>query len=279
MAYIVSSESETYAVTTSVTVTKPTGLAVGDLMVAQCSCIANTPTSFTPPTGWTTLSTVTAGEARQQIFYKIADSSDVAASDFSFTGTSELRAVGIYAIRDVSINSTITQTNNNISSSGTLTMSTQTPLREDCVLLLLVSGGEEATAGNYNMASPAIVTDNPTWTEDWELVDVSAGHSGTIYAASAERTEDTATGNATVELTGGGAGTYAIGHFIVINDKLAVSHATDSIEIASTVPFIIPNKPYSVGIVNTPTITTSELPTAWTNETKHSASWTNQDKS
>jgi len=281
MATVLATASTTYAATTSVTVTKPAGLSVGDLMVAQCSVVANTPSNFSTPAGWTSLSTVTVGEARQTVFYKIADAGDVAAGNFSFAaGVSEQRAAGIIAISDISLVTTITETNTSAldSGSGTLTMSTQSPLRSDSVVLILASGGEQNVAPNYVFSSPALATDNPTWTGEWQLNDVSAGHSGTMYLASAERSAATATGNATVAYASGGGGTDAIAHFIVINDKAAASHTPDSNIITTTVPPILVNPPYITGVNSSPAVTTKDLPTQWTNEAKPSTTWVNEQK-
>ena len=83
---------------TSVTITKPTGLAVGDLMIA---CISkDDDPGITPPSGWTELrhyGTTTGIDQRTWLGYKIATSADVSASTFAWTGDRENWAGSISA--------------------------------------------------------------------------------------------------------------------------------------------------------------------------------------
>lgn len=72
--------------TTTVTITKPTGLAVGDLMVSVCGA-EQSGVTITPPSGWDTIANQAQTNGRCMISYKVADSSDVAASNFVFTSS------------------------------------------------------------------------------------------------------------------------------------------------------------------------------------------------
>lgn len=89
--------------TTSFTVTKPTGLAVGDLMIAFVT-INNSGIS-SAPSGWTLFDSdaSSVGEAwANYVYYKIATSGDVAASNFTWTaGGSAPCCGGISAYRNV----------------------------------------------------------------------------------------------------------------------------------------------------------------------------------
>lgn len=76
--------------------TKPTGLAVGDFMVAIV--VAETIANLASPGGWTNQgSRDTATYAKTTLFTKVADSGDVAASNFTFTGT-DIRGGILYRI-------------------------------------------------------------------------------------------------------------------------------------------------------------------------------------
>lgn len=73
--------------TGSLTITKPVGLAVDHLMLAFFSVNVQT---ITPPSGWTQYDSDQPGTNAftGQVFYKVADASDVAASNFNFTVSS-----------------------------------------------------------------------------------------------------------------------------------------------------------------------------------------------
>jgi len=71
----------------TLTITKPTGLAVGNMLVA--SIFGRGGGDVSTPSGWTSLITVNTDydAARARCFIKIADSTDVAASNFSFSNS------------------------------------------------------------------------------------------------------------------------------------------------------------------------------------------------
>lgn len=91
---------------TSMVLTKPTGLTVGDVMLAailQTSNSANTWASISPPASWTSVQDVNAGAGRYNrllVFSKVANSADVAASNFTFTAglsPTSYNSVGVIA--------------------------------------------------------------------------------------------------------------------------------------------------------------------------------------
>ena len=79
----------------SCVITKPAGLEVGDLMIAQVVGQDTTSydiTTFTAPENWTSIRQddyISGGlhMTGSALFWKIADAADVAASDFTFTAT------------------------------------------------------------------------------------------------------------------------------------------------------------------------------------------------
>lgn len=81
---------------TSISLTKPTGLAVGDLMVALVINY-NDNYSFTKPTGWTTYDTRQGSNMCYNLDWKIADSSDVAASQFTWSTIDSNDKAGVIA--------------------------------------------------------------------------------------------------------------------------------------------------------------------------------------
>src|SRR5690349_11871893 len=107
MAVAFQSVQTASASSTTITITKPVSLAVGDLMVAHLVATGTSAqeTATVSLTGWTAISGTGQGDAgantctRNLPHYKIADSSDVAASNFTFTWTASMALRGaIYRI-------------------------------------------------------------------------------------------------------------------------------------------------------------------------------------
>jgi hypothetical protein len=83
---------------TTITIIKPTGLAVGDVMIVNIAVKGGT-TSFPSLTGWTIVCNAayegSGQNHRGSVLYKVADSTDVAAGSFTFnTGASVSSAAG-----------------------------------------------------------------------------------------------------------------------------------------------------------------------------------------
>ena len=68
---------------TVMNVPKPTGLAVGDLMVAFGACVEVR--TISAPAGWSVQADSVDSGARVYVWTKVADSGDTAASTFTFT--------------------------------------------------------------------------------------------------------------------------------------------------------------------------------------------------
>ena len=94
MALAVASSSALSAYGTTAVITKPTGLAVGDLMVAIISSSSNTGTTIATASGWTSVGQASTSVSSTSIQIKIADAGDVAASNFTFTDDDGVRVTG-----------------------------------------------------------------------------------------------------------------------------------------------------------------------------------------
>ncbi len=74
--------------TSTVTVNKPSGLAVGDVMIASVSVLSDTVTINTLPSGWThnvtRINTGSNPDNKLATYWKVADAGDVAASSFQW---------------------------------------------------------------------------------------------------------------------------------------------------------------------------------------------------
>lgn len=270
----------------ALSVTKPTSLAVGDLMIAY----AVTGTNFEPafPSGFTSLGQLgylTGVQNTAEVAYKVADSSDAAASDFSFTaGTASIsRITGATAGGGIKYAGAVT-TNN---TTGTFSGLTPSDYGDDTLLMQFWS---VQSGSSVNIANYAIATSNPTWTQTYEI---SPG-TESAAVASATRPEVTATGNATAN-GAGSAGADWTGQMISIpivfgftvtenlamveaptfNVGLKVSETTSLTEtITNTIGKWLNQVKNSISITNQTKNTAT-----FTNQTKNSASVTNQTKS
>ena len=94
----------------SIDVTKPTGLVVGELMVAHVTAADDSEPTVALPTGWTNISTASGsgGDVSTRTMSKIAQAGDVAASDFTFTSSiNAFMSGGMYRISGAPPQSTI----------------------------------------------------------------------------------------------------------------------------------------------------------------------------
>jgi hypothetical protein len=203
----------------TLSINKPTGLTVGDVLVAHLSMVITSGANgnWDTPSGWTaSLNTNESGngnsEARLTVFYKVADASDVAASSFTFQadGTQPSYAGGaLYAVSGGAISGTtvVDYTANATSATSTTTPSGAggvTPPANSLLLFLTTSASANVTTGSVD--SQAITTSNPTWAEQYDFVGSEGVANGTnrqglMSGATALRPEATATGNTSATMT------------------------------------------------------------------------------
>lgn len=255
---------------TSTTVTKPTSLAVGDLMIAVGfnEGFNNGATTITLPSGFTTL---TSTSERVSNFvglhagYKIADSSDVAASNFSFTNTA---FATISRITGGGVN--IAKTANNGGAATNLTFSGVTPNDySDSVLLMQFWLSNAAAARTFS--TYAIATSNPSWTEAYDST-ISGGYSSAM--AYGTRPEVTATGNFSCTLSAGCVGHAGLLLAIPIPLETTTTETVTATETSTN----------TINMITMETVTSTETVTAddsiqWSNTSKNSSTWTNTSKS
>lgn len=249
----------------TINVTKPTGLSVGHLMFAlHDHSNLSFPAGFTAIVGdFTTVSLYTA--------YKIADASDVAASQFSFTAGSAYDGNCIIAVFSGVRNSSLftTGTANVVSNTASPTFSNGvTPAAENSILLMCI-GSQENT--NLDMGNYAITTSNPSsWTE---IKEDNASDKVLILAYSSIRPQTTATGSYSAN---GGTGTSDYRSYLIALEAPLTTVVTESITITENIGL-------STGIKSSDSVTLAETMSVeeqeWTNQTKNTGAWTNQNKS
>lgn len=260
---------------TDVTATKPTGLAVGDLMVAVMYANGS---SWNIASGWTDVETHNSGAAAISIQRKIADSSDVLASDFTFSLNSsqdELQLV-IFRISNVDATNTVPDSNGvavaNVQSNPlTYTVNTD-PGTDNCLIIYAIGLTGGTTVSGITTTPSASVT--TVLDAESAVFAFSVG-----YQIQTVETQVTAF-RATFGNDSGPRAGYAN---VVVRPNHPSSGTTELFE--PDIEFIAPTA--SSGTTgtntllepNTELLTTSgsgNSPTKWTNEADVSTDWTNE---
>ena len=283
------------AETETLTITKPSGVVSGDLMVAHIASSSNVSASnitWDAPSGWTSLGTASAdsddGEAQMNVYYKVAGGSEGASYAWTATNATRWAHGAIYRIDGQGDVSSI-QIALNGQTGGTETYTTTvTPVFPDSLLLFLVNAEDNAAAGSVD--TYAIATSNPTWTERYDVYGSSdaffgAGDGdGVAAGATASRPEKTATGNASCVIA-----SFAINSvcaIVVIPPLTNVTVSPAVLEITASIPAstvtgtatVSPSVIEMTASVPAPTVTTAAA--KWSNQAKSSApSWSNLSKS
>lgn len=276
----------------SITITKPTGLAAGDLLVAVIGMtIAEAQGTIT---GWTSIGSVSDGSGGDETLYvysKTADSTDASATNFTFLiaggngaandyiGGALLRISGTSPVASVALFD-----NGNHTAGGTTHTYSGgvSPLSADQLLVMGVfgrhTGGAGVTVSNY-----AVATSNPTWTERFEN-SVNSATDYTIAVATAPRAESTATGDFSADFNASVGDSVGILFAVIEAQNVTVSPAVITMTTTVHAPTIIGSANVSPAVitmtatVQAPTVTTAA--SEWINTTKSSSgSITNTSKS
>lgn len=274
------------ATSTTCVITKPTGLAVGDLMVSFVAVKSKTIT-ITTEADWTLIQAQTsATDMGFHSYYKVADADDVAATNFTFTLSGSERNMGsIVRIdgQDSIVGSTkdYSDSNNSTATTGAIT-----PPSANCMFILASMNLQSSTTqrSGYSMA-----TSNPTWTERAELGYVDTTQLSYGIATSTTRPETTSTGTFSLTQANETHSTIAVCiSELVINATVTPAVETVTISLEAPTVGIDPLPPVvtvtismqapTVSIVVSPWSNQSKNTSTFTNQTKNSASWTNQSK-
>lgn len=272
VAYV-SHQISTWATGTSSVVTKPVSLAVGDLMIAQHAAQVGNGGS-TPPTGFGALGEQLDGANNLQsyLYYKIADSSDVAASNFTFsTANSSQQIASITRITGhTSLVSTYIYGEGSTSNTATPSIAgaSITPNGRGDSLFLQFWSSSSATSANSGYA---IATSNPSWTEAFDVDDAGNLHVAMAYGS---RPQTTATG--AVSAAGGGGTTDWAVQIVSVAPPLEAT-LTETVTGSDSIAQMLAST-YSETITGTDEATAGKAK-VWNNQSKNSTAWANQDKS
>ena len=276
--------SNTSAASASLTITKPTGLSVGDLLVAYITSIS---TSHSPqtPTNWS------AQYAQQMIngnnnfyascFTKVADSADVAASNFTFTtsvavggiGGTLLRVSGVAPGNEIEGISVSNDTDGNTTASFS---TSSTPRMADSLLLAAFAKYDDGGSASGYASTPT-----KTWTEIVDIGFTVGGYDAQYCIASATAGSTDTITNFQTTLSSNTVG--VTGSLLRIN---AVVNATGTNALFSISP-LISTQNGTAGAIGTnalfsisPNISTQSgsatAPTQWISESKPSTTWTSE---
>lgn len=267
-------QSTAYTTSASLTITKPVNLAVGDLMIAY---IQGAQEAATAPSGWTLSSnfTVASGNSQMKFYQKIADSGDVAASNFTWTfGGGQYHGGAIMRItgHNTALPAAVFATDDELATASPSYTSTVTPNTASSLLIFLLgvykNSGTTLTASGY-----AIATSNPTWTEQLDQTVNTGSSCFQMSIATATRPQTTATGNASVTISG--LPTDSGNIMIVVRPQVTVT-VTDTVTTTDSLLKVI-TKIFTSTISMTDTLTKVKS-RLWTNKAKPSNTWTNKLK-
>ena len=275
---------------TSITVTKPTGLAVGDLMVAVISFSRETGSNpvIATASGWAAAATQSNTGMSASIQFKIADSADVAASNFTFSTSSGSGspAAGILRCTGHSPANTLEGsfggsdvapgTDNVISFSGTGTVRVA-----NCLVVMAFSASDTSGGTNGN-TSGYTTTPSTTFTE---LYDHNGGGTQRILNAGAYGIN---TGTSNITQFGANLSVNIDGHAGVIAIFRPNYPSTGTTALVASSPTLFNTSPRAdTNVTNTPrnvspTITAPNgrvlQPTVWTDQVKTTTTWTDRTK-
>ena len=296
MGIVVESTSTATGSTPNVTITKPTGLAVGDLLIAVLSAEDDTPQTPT----WNTLSGWSSAQGGNydsrvafSIQYKVATAGDVAASNFTFAmSTSAMTTIRGSLLRcsgaPVTAQSFTSAITNNLAAASfsfSDTFTSYTP-QEDGALVIMQIGGRGGGATQITVAGYNTVTTGITFTELYDVgITTTDPVGGKVVIASAYGVQGTAAALSQYSATYT-ASSSVEDHFgqIVVFSPIVDATGTNTLATATASALAQTGTCDTNGTntfvtatgVTLPQTGRGEVPTQWTNETKPSTTWTNE---
>jgi hypothetical protein len=194
VAYRVASMATTGTLTaTSLTVPKPTGTAINDVMIASLGVNGGTGVTLTPPGGWSLIrrdnSTTSLAKAT---YYKVVSTTDTNATGYTFTfgATARKATGGIISYSGVSKYAPINISGGQANASGTAMTApavTTTVANTQIVALYSASNTTTVTAGSsmterYDVNNTGGTATTNTTTQAQDIAQAAAGASGTKSA-------------------------------------------------------------------------------------------------
>ena len=278
-----------------ISITKPTSTADGDLLIAHFGImVRNYSIGFKMSTlsGWTEINYTQNGKQSSHVFYKVAGASEPSTYDWGFDdGTSNVDGAVTGAIYRITGQGSVGSIQSSFKAGFSPWDVTLTPTFADSLILMLVTANDGSADKTGSVSGYAIATDNPTWTERYDVNGNMDTHFGggdpsqtLIAGATASRTEQTATGDASATIAGYNG--EVIAGLVIIPPvvNVTVSGTTGIVELVGNDGSVsgVSNTAGTTGIIelvgNDGVVTTPAQ--KWSNVDKSSApSWNNLDKS
>lgn len=268
---------QTTAYTTSgtLTITKPASLALNELLVAF---IHGQQANITPPSGWTLIKRLIAGGGGSdlRIYSVVATSTQVSASNFAWTNGGEPIGGSICRITGENIALPTVQFGfDDATATATPTFtSTVTPDTANSLLLYCL-GTYTNSSATRTASGYAIATSNPSWTEraDQTIDGGGSNYCFQMSLATASRPETSATGDASVTLSGLCTDLGVV--MLVVRPQITAT-ITETISLVESLK-------KTLSKIFTETISLSEVLSIlksrlWTKISKPSTTWTKRQK-
>lgn len=282
---VASTATDTITDTGSLDITKPSGLAVGDLMVAVL--FRNDGSTIATKTDWTLVhADGDSANVYVNVQYKYADSTDAAASSFSFdatggspapTGGTLYRITGMDTVSPIKGNAIqlTTGVSNQTSLSDSFTIS-QDADADDFSLVIASAFVQEASAVGDVTATSITGPTTGSFTEIQNVVHDSDRRR--IYSAWAEVTSGSDLTALNITLNGNGADNHTMST-VVIGSTTSKTGTVPQVSAAASVNCsVVTDTVVSItqitadATVNNPSAGTVE-PTAWDKDSLHSTEW------
>lgn len=270
----------------SIAVSKPSGVADGDVLVAIFAW--DTGSSFTLNTlsGWTLIRTdsVASGVTNLASYYKVASSEG---SSYTWTFTGSVSCAGAIIRIDTADTSSVLDTSNgagtNAGNTNSLTFTdTVTPGLANELIIFPIFARASGHANLTGMSAQAVTTSDPSWTEvaDILLVNVSGSTaSGVFSIAYANRTQTTATGDSSATCSGGiGPNRYIAQKIVIKNQTVFTTTTSDTVTDSDSIVASISTSTTASENLACSDSSTITKQRDWNTLNKNSSIWVNQDK-
>lgn len=289
-----SSSTGSSTASSSVTIAKPTGLVVGDLLLVTlaASDISAENRTWSTPAGWTAIEVGgTTSNSVPAAYYIVATSTETAASNFTFSMSGTTTSISGCLMRISGQNASPIGDSEIDQTSGSVTAMTfttaLTPVSPNSLLIFSYTAAGNAFAGGTPAMGSYVSTPSETWTEvaDVGIKDgLDDGHGFGVAQADYEDTGLT-------EITSRGATVSLTANIASASIAIAVSGTYDQTGTNALLE-VSPTQFSQAGRADTnatsalhevsPTLLTQSgaftTPTVWTNETKPSTTWVNEQK-
>lgn len=290
MAIVVESTASSSGTSGTVTITKPTGLQVGELLVGILGCAEVGGLNVNTHAGWTSSIDITGGAGSSggiNLQYKVADSSDVAASNFSFTDTGPAALIAGSLLRVSGVRPSgfagVSESDVDNSGSGRTTVAftaSSTPITDGSLVVMCIVAGEAAgvaTMGSYATTPSATWTEASDHTENSGSFDPVIGTAYTVQATAAEITEYSSVSSIAKQDWVGAIATFY--------PTVDANGTTTLLSISPTqhTPVATAGTNGTVGMQEVAPVHNAvsgavEIPVIWTDEPRGSTTWTDEPR-